>query len=81
MNSRGHLSLLLLACCLAMVYGGPVIGIDLGSKWYKVAMIQGNNFDLVLDAAGDRRRVSLIGFHGEERAFGRDADVMVRLCL
>jgi molecular chaperone DnaK (HSP70) len=57
---------------------GPVVGIDMGSMWYKVAMIQGQQMDLVLDVAGDRKRNTWVGIKGEDRVFGRDAEAMVR---
>mmetsp|Transcript_21383 Transcript_21383/g.60214 ORF Transcript_21383/g.60214 Transcript_21383/m.60214 type:complete len:599 (+) Transcript_21383:3-1799(+) len=59
---------------VGVVVGGPVVGIDIGSKWYKVAMIQGNSFDIVVDEAGDRRRPSMVAFHDGVRYFGRDAE-------
>lgn len=56
---------------------GPVVGIDMGTMWYKVAMIHGQHMDLVLDVAGDRKRNTWVGIKGEDRVFGRDAETMV----
>jgi molecular chaperone DnaK (HSP70) len=68
-------------CWLGQLEAGPVVGIDIGSTWSKVAMIQGQNLDLVLDETGARRRNTWVGVRGEERVFGRDAERMVLFFL
>jgi molecular chaperone DnaK (HSP70) len=70
-------SFLVLFLVFGSLRAGPVVGIDFGSHWYKVAMIQGQNLDLVLDGAGDRKRNTLVGIHDDQRVFGRDAEAMV----
>ena len=80
MNSSLFLFSFFFVLCLhfSPSFSGPVVGIDMGTMWYKVAMIQGQHMDLVLDVAGDRKRNTWVGIKGEDRVFGRDAETMVK---
>ena len=71
------LGLVVVVSLVGELEAGPVVGIDIGSTWSKVAMIQGQNLDLVLDETGARRRNTWVGVRGDERVFGRDAERMV----
>src|SRR3989338_8006105 len=51
-----------------------VIGLDLGSAWFKVGAIQGTVFDVMVNAEGRRKQPVLVGFDRGERVFGRDAE-------
>eukprot|EP00010_Vexillifera_abyssalis_P001096 CAMPEP_0201560938 /NCGR_PEP_ID=MMETSP0173_2-20130828/78527_1 /ASSEMBLY_ACC=CAM_ASM_000268 /TAXON_ID=218659 /ORGANISM="Vexillifera sp., Strain DIVA3 564/2" /LENGTH=908 /DNA_ID=CAMNT_0047975403 /DNA_START=31 /DNA_END=2755 /DNA_ORIENTATION=- len=57
-----------------VVDGGSVVGIDLGAEWYKIGLIQGTTFDVVVNKEGRRKQPSFVGFYRGERVFGRDAE-------
>ena len=53
---------------------GLVVGIDLGSQWYKLAMVRpGRPIDIVLNEQSSRKTHTMVGWSKEERAFGSDA--------
>mmetsp|Transcript_15017 Transcript_15017/g.22491 ORF Transcript_15017/g.22491 Transcript_15017/m.22491 type:complete len:113 (-) Transcript_15017:15-353(-) len=60
-----------------VVDGGSVVGIDLGAEWYKIGLIQGTTFDVVVNKEGRRKQPSFVGFYRGERVFGRDAERIV----
>ena len=67
--------LLLLLSCLAGHAAGAVIGIDLGSRFLKVGIIQpGTGIELVLNEATQRKSSSTAGFNSQdERVYGNEA--------
>jgi len=68
------LSILLAATLWQPTEGGPVIGIDLGTEVFKIAMIQGGKIDLVLNIQSGRKTPTNIGFTDRnERIFGEQA--------
>jgi hypoxia up-regulated 1 len=71
------IAVLCVATSILVVDGGAVIGIDLGTKWFKVALIKGSHFDLVVNTEGRRKQPTLVGFFRDERHFGRDAERML----
>ena len=79
--------LLLLLSCLAGHAAGAVIGIDLGSRFLKVGIIQpGVGIELVLNEATQRKSASAAGFNTmDERVYGNEAQNLLgklpgRLC-
>ncbi|KAF2074309.1 hypothetical protein CYY_004369 [Polysphondylium violaceum] len=50
-----------------------VIGIDLGSQTFKVALIKTGNFDIVLNEQSGRKTISSIGWFRNERVFSADS--------
>lgn len=51
-----------------------VVGIDLGSQWYKLAMVRpGRPIDIVLNEQSARKTHTMVGWNRDERAFGSDA--------
>lgn len=59
---------------------GLVMGIDLGSQWYKLAMVRpGRPIDIVLNEQSSRKTHTMVGWNKEERAFGSDAFNLVFL--
>lgn len=80
MQPRSPLLLLLIGVLmLVCVSRGSVIGIDLGTDWFKVSIVKrGNVFDLVLNAESKRKTPAMMGIREGERAFGSSAVTMVR---
>jgi len=50
-----------------------VIGIDLGSQTFKVALIKTGSFDIVLNEQSGRKTISSLGWFRNERVFSSDA--------
>ena len=75
--------LFLLALLFSVLFFGadinaaPVVGIDLGSMWYKIAMVQGQTMDIVVNEVGDRKISTVLGLRGKDRSFGNSAERMM----
>jgi hypoxia up-regulated 1 len=53
---------------------GFVVGIDLGSQWYKMALRRPNRpIDIVLNEQSSRKTHTMVGWNKDERAFGSDS--------
>ncbi|KAL9642388.1 hypothetical protein ABK040_014231 [Willaertia magna] len=82
--TNGSLLLVLLGCIFFLTYfinnsyQGPLIGIDLGSRWLKVGIAKiGTPIDLVLNEQSKRKTSNIIGFRDEDRYIGESAYNMV----
>ncbi|KAI9223605.1 Hsp70 protein-domain-containing protein [Blastocladiella britannica] len=69
------LAALLLLCLASVAHAStPVIGIDYGSEWFKVALVRpGKALDVVLNRESKRKTHSLLTLRTDERFFGSDA--------
>ncbi|KAF0983425.1 hypothetical protein FDP41_010490 [Naegleria fowleri] len=57
---------------------GPIVGIDLGSRWLKVGIAKsGSPIDLVLNEQSKRKTSNIIGFRGKDRYIGEAGYTMV----
>ncbi|KAG2377675.1 hypothetical protein C9374_009191 [Naegleria lovaniensis] len=57
---------------------GPIVGIDLGSRWLKVGIAKsGSPIDLVLNEQSKRKTSNIIGFRGQDRYIGEAGYTMV----
>ncbi|KAJ1670637.1 lumenal Hsp70 protein, partial [Spiromyces aspiralis] len=74
-----HTLALVAASVLAAVVGiasvnGALLGIDYGTEWFKVALVQpGRPLDLVLNRDSKRKSPSVVLVDGLERTFGSEA--------
>merc|ERR1712146_495031 len=56
---------------------GAIIGVDLGSKYFKVALVKpGTPFEIVTNVHTKRKTETLVGFDDGERRFGGDAKTL-----
>lgn len=56
---------------------GAIIGVDLGSKYFKVALVKpGTPFEIVTNVHTKRKTETLVGFDEGERRFGGDAKTL-----
>merc|ERR1711871_846612 len=79
-NSQGHSkmtiivqqTLLVLALCVGAVEAqkSAVLGIDLGSQFFKVAVVKTGGFDIVFNENSKRKTANAISMINKERAFG-----------
>ena len=81
MNFKIFLSCTLFAICL-LSFSSKVepalLGIDLGTEWFKVVLMETKSFDIVLNDQSGRKTKSLVGFTKEdERFFGAPAAALV----
>jgi hypoxia up-regulated 1 len=59
------------------VSNGAIIGVDLGSKYFKVALVKpGTPFEIVTNVHTKRKTETLVGFDEGERRFGGDAKTL-----
>jgi hypothetical protein len=54
-----------------------VLGIDLGTKFFKVAYVKTGSFDLVLNEASKRKSANAVSFNEGERMVGDTANALV----
>jgi len=77
MNFKIFLSCTLIAICLISFSSKvepALLGIDLGTEWFKVVLMETKSFDIVLNDQSGRKTRSLVGFTKEdERFFGAPA--------
>lgn len=59
------------------VVNASVIGIDLGSESFKVALLKPKSFDLVFNEQGKRKTPTIVAFHDGEIIVGIDAKNML----
>lgn len=66
-------------CCIWIAStNGAIMSVDLGSDWFKVMLMQGKNFDMVLNEESNRKTSPLIGFTNEgERLIGSPAATLL----
>jgi len=71
------LTIALLFGSIFYVTNGAIIGIDLGSKYFKVALVKpGTPFEIVTNVHTKRKTETLVGFDEGERRFGGDAKTL-----
>ncbi|EGC31759.1 hypothetical protein DICPUDRAFT_156336 [Dictyostelium purpureum] len=66
-------SLFVFLCLAVNTAKAIVIGIDLGSQTFKVAVIGPNKFETVLNDQSGRKTISQVGWFKDERIFSSDA--------
>eukprot|EP00514_Thraustochytrium_sp_LLF1b_P010147 CAMPEP_0184558766 /NCGR_PEP_ID=MMETSP0199_2-20130426/46085_1 /TAXON_ID=1112570 /ORGANISM="Thraustochytrium sp., Strain LLF1b" /LENGTH=917 /DNA_ID=CAMNT_0026956035 /DNA_START=27 /DNA_END=2780 /DNA_ORIENTATION=+ len=78
MRAVGGWVLVVVAAVLMTVgHGAAIVGIDFGSKFFKVAYVQpGKAFDIVLNANTKRKTANLIGLDTSARLYDSDAAAM-----
>ncbi|KAJ2609318.1 lumenal Hsp70 protein [Coemansia sp. RSA 1804] len=68
------LGLVLALCVLPSLTSAAVLGIDLGSEWFTIALAKpGRPLDLVLNRDASRQTASVVTVNGLERTFGSNA--------
>jgi hypoxia up-regulated 1 len=66
---------------LVLLFAAPalsaVVGLDLGSEFFKVVLVKPGSMDVALNEASGRKTPTAIGFTEDERLYGEPATTLV----
>ena len=79
---KEYFLILILLCIIQYINASTVLGIDFGSDTFKMALIKGNTFEVIINKESSRKTLNAVGFtKSMERVYGNRASSLVTFFL